>query len=163
MGRDILGSSPLARGPQGEQVLIPGVAGLIPARAGTTAITTAAGAGTGAHPRSRGDHPLAAGGSRASTGSSPLARGPRAVISRGNHFGGLIPARAGTTGRDIEDAAGVWAHPRSRGDHAGRREYEQLREGSSPLARGPLVSLVFGLWFVGLIPARAGTTKADRR
>ena len=132
--------------------------GLIPARAGTTIFRPSAILGSRAHPRSRGDHvdnlPLIV----VMPGSSPLARGPQAKTGDAQSLIGLIPARAGTT---LVRWVNRWpprAHPRSRGDHAGRREYEQLREGSSPLARGPLLHLVLEREEGGLIPARAGTT-----
>ena len=71
---------------------------------------------------------------------------------------GLIPARAGTT--DAGHAAAVidGAHPRSRGDHLYHYCRRCRHGGSSPLARGPLYDGDDLLGFLGLIPARAGTT-----
>ena len=110
------GSSPLARGPPRDW---------------------GGGCGCGAHPRSRGDHKASQSKIFFLAGSSPLARGPRRPPRLVPDEAGLIPARAGTT-RVLGGSFGATgAHPRSRGDHAGRREYEELREGSSPLARGP--------------------------
>ena len=111
------GSSPLARGPLAGLAGVGVAVGLIPARAGTTWSDAGPVAGAWAHPRSRGDHKWPRQFCRGHLGSSPLARGPLHKLHARDGLAGLIPARAGTTGRDIEDAADVWAHPRSRGDH----------------------------------------------
>ena len=92
-------------------------------------------------------------------GSSPLARGPRIREFAGGHFGGLIPARAGTTSPVQWSCHCAWAHPRSRGDHASLNAIREVPEGSSPLARGPLESVECLSGVPGLIPARAGTTE----
>ena len=115
-----------------------------------------------AHPRSRGDHATDKKYPSYDQGSSPLARGPLRSTFLFSSSLGLIPARAGTTGRDIEDAADVWAHPRSRGDHTDDVGGVGADGGSSPLARGPLALRPAPARFAGLIPARAGTTPASR-
>ena len=152
------GSSPLARGPLISDAINIITGRLIPARAGTTPRSMMSGWPTGAHPRSRGDHILELFGLACGWGSSPLARGPRHQLRQLRRLRGLIPARAGTTAITTAAGPGTGAHPRSRGDHAGRREYEELREGSSPLARGPRVLRLPQSPRPGLIPARAGTT-----
>ena len=76
-------------------------------------------------------------------GSSPLARGAHGRPGRPVRMHGLIPARAGSTGRVVGDGRGRPAHPRSRGEH------------------GLRLALLVGLR--GLIPARAGSTRAARR
>ena len=96
-----LGSSLLAQGPRGARYRNSCGMGLIPARAGTTAGRVFRGFPPRAHPRSRGDHLHPFLPCFYAWGSSPLARGPlqpRHVIPR---FGGLIPARAGTTLADM--------------------------------------------------------------
>ena len=55
-----------------------------------------------------------------------------------------------------------WAHPRSRGEHEENPPHPQNRPGSSPLARGTLVDVVKKPVKWGLIPARAGNTRAAR-
>ena len=50
-------------------------------------------------------------------------------------------------------------HPRSRGVYAGREILSGERSGSSPLARGLLITFCDGCTRGGIIPARAGFTK----
>ena len=154
-----LGSSPLARGPRGPFVIPRGVYGLIPARAGTTQHFPSLRPGSRAHPRSRGDHRSVQNCRSRLRGSSPLARGPQRIDANFPGFMGLIPARAGTTGGPQFFADYWWAHPRSRGDHATLKATFWVSWGSSPLARGPLNTIPHGGNDVGLIPARAGTTR----
>ena len=152
------GSSPLARGPLSALWLTSITNGLIPARAGTTTVFDIYSQNDRAHPRSRGDHNTGAGGVKAPGGSSPLARGPPPNPSQGRTFPGLIPARAGTTFINNIHLRVLRAHPRSRGDHRLLSGIWDWREGSSPLARGPLIKTVTDIIGSGLIPARAGTT-----
>ena len=91
--------------------------------------------------------------------SSPLARGTLPQGGAAGNVGGLIPARAGNTAAWTSPAQPTWAHPRSRGEHAGIITTPITEGGSSPLARG---TLIFGQKItrpVGLIPARAGNTQ----
>ena len=96
-------------------------------------------------------------------GSSPLARGPPAQFHGATARYGLIPARAGTTISASFSRRSARAHPRSRGDHRHSIPIERAFAGSSPLARGPLVTPVWNGIKAGLIPARAGTTADYRR
>ena len=96
--KPVPGSSPLARGPPYGSSLTPGLSGLIPARAGTTTPALSPRPPRRAHPRSRGDHVVMRAKKMANVGSSPLARGPLINEARNRGNGGLIPARAGTTG-----------------------------------------------------------------
>ena len=52
---------------------------------------------------------------------------------------GLIPARAGNTVGAVCGWLLYGAHPRSRGEHEAGEQPEDMREGSSPLARGTLM------------------------
>ena len=133
-----MGSSPLARGPHNAVTVVDEIPGLIPARAGTTGRLPQEGYAGWAHPRSRGDH----------------AHSFAALKS----YTGLIPARAGTTSEYCFLASSSWAHPRSRGDHLQSPELPCLQWGSSPLARGPPCQDQDSWLWLGLIPARAGTT-----
>ena len=153
------GSSPLARGPPCSGYWLDFRGGLIPARAGTTTRPCLQIPIRRAHPRSRGDHVARGRLERERAGSSPLARGPLRPIARDTRAVGLIPARAGTT--SVLNAAfkELGAHPRSRGDHPLPGNPSTPARGSSPLARGPLASLPWAWFGVGLIPARAGTTR----
>ena len=93
----VWGSSPLARGTQGIEVLGQLGHGLIPARAGNTRFRLGCGFGCGAHPRSRGEHRTHRRTESGSAGSSPLARGTPDVSRASQQQHGLIPARAGNT------------------------------------------------------------------
>ena len=93
-------------------------------------------------------------------GSSPLARGTRDRFERGIIPAGLIPARAGNTPLCVRWACPSWAHPRSRGEHTSAAAGSSPVRGSSPPARGTLLTIFDGLKAVGLIPARAGNTRS---
>ena len=155
-----VGSSPLARGPRGILRPLCALAGLIPARAGTTVVCGSVAGVPGAHPRSRGEHSVLVRARAWSLGSSPLARGTHTNRDSSLYRVGLIPARAGTTFIKASALNLLGAHPRSRGDHPPRLPRPSLILGSSPLARGP--RLLHGRHEPGsgLIPARAGTTRA---
>ena len=111
-----------------------------------------------AHPRSRGEHLSPVWWNSCTVGSSPLARGTRLHIERHALGHGLIPARAGNTPLCVRWACPSWAHPRSRGEHTSAAAGSSPVRGSSPLARGTLLTIFDGLKAVGLIPARAGNT-----
>ena len=153
-----MGSSPLARGAHEMSFQPPVGAGLIPARAGSTRCLRARNFPLRAHPRSRGEHMEAAAMTQIPAGSSPLARGARAVLQACIELYGLIPARAGSTLRGDAYLVVAGAHPRSRGEHSWRMFTSQTHRGSSPLARGALDGGIFTVAWVGLIPARAGST-----
>ena len=111
------------------------------------------------HPRSRGVYRLEVSQGFCAAGSSPLARG---LPGRCGFCGlriGIIPARAGFTGK-------VWVlrltyrdHPRSRGVYPFRPAAVQFKVGSSPLARGLHVASVRLSLDLRIIPARAGFTR----
>ena len=109
------GSSPLARGLRGDE-LVGGVGRrIIPARAGFTR----RGAGDCArhrdHPRSRGVYESRRIASEHAQGSSPLARGLRWGVRKSSSLSGIIPARAGFTRRPRGRCGRRRDHPRSRG------------------------------------------------
>ena len=135
------GSSPLARG------LLQGCRGPHFAR--------------GDHPRSRGVYSAEKDTFRRSLGSSPLARGLPWRLSERGAERGIIPARAGFTPEDDKAIGGDRDHPRSRGVYRGRRRADHHRPGSSPLARGLLLHLCNAARSGGIIPARAGFTRAS--
>ena len=93
------GSSPLARGTHPSYELEFTIRGLIPARAGNTARYILAPLPIRAHPRSRGEHNRGTGSWWSIAGSSPLARGTLSTRVAPGVSLGLIPARAGNTGR----------------------------------------------------------------
>ena len=69
---------------------------------------------------------------------------------------------AGSEGKPIQDQrkenGNAEAHPLARGEHSDRTMQNDLQQGSSPLARGPLARAVQVGLVGGLIPARAGNT-----
>ena len=98
-----------------------------------------------------------------SGGSSPLARGLRTRTGSLGGAVGIIPARAGFTGRLLAWRASGRDHPRSRGVYHVRPEGARLVEGSSPLARGLRLVVPREGRVGGIIPARAGFTGSGRR
>ncbi len=98
--------------------------------------------------------------SRSGSGSSPLARGTPGVAVLMSNAVRLIPARAGNTKRSPNPATCRSAHPRSRGEHVSVTVWKPRASGSSPLARGTLISTVVTGFGTRLIPARAGNTSA---
>ena len=111
---------------------------IIPARAGFTQ-PSHDGPETGPdHPRSRGVYPRRLRGGAPGPGSSPLARGLRGGPVQSVRARGIIPARAGFTGVDVECEAAGEDHPRSRGVYT---------------------TIVVDLADERIIPARAGFTR----
>ena len=152
------GSSPLTRGKLCALPAGGGRGGLIPAHAGKTKQRRRTRPLMRAHPRSRGENATLVNSSCACVGSSPLTRGKRADDGDAAALGGLIPAHAGKTRRDLEPTLTMTAHPRSRGENetAGRRK--DRPSGSSPLTRGKLGVVGVSGHHLGLIPAHAGKT-----
>ena len=137
-GRQISGSSPLARGLLAGAAVRAGGGGIIPARAGFTPTTRA--------PSGR------------AAGSSPLARGLRRGMDGHPHLLRIIPARAGFTPTRSPAPRATPDHPRSRGVYPGALAAARSRPGSSPLARGLRLAHGGGTVLRGIIPARAGFT-----
>ena len=137
--------------------------GLIPARAGNTCQCTSSFVTAWAHPRSRGEHCGDTLSAPPPPGSSPLARGTLTVKVIDGAAAGLIPARAGNTSAEPFAADWRWAHPRSRGEHRVQSLEKISDQGSSPLARGTRGNKARQEAAPGLIPARAGNTRRNRR
>ena len=130
------GSSPLARGLPARTATIHDLWRIIPARAGFTPGRRRRDGPARDHPRSRGVYNRRWPRRRSRRGSSPLARG---LPESGRLLGeaaGIIPARAGFTGKRPSPRGGGWDHPRSRGVYAHDVEGLGVGVGSSPLARG---------------------------
>ena len=134
---------------------------IIPARAGFTRPCAPAGSRCRDHPRSRGVYPPFIHTDLRNTGSSPLARGLPLQHRQVRHRPGIIPARAGFTSPPASPRAWSTDHPRSRGVYGRRCTLPDRRGGSSPLARGLLVSIGERIAARGIIPARAGFTVQD--
>ena len=113
------------------------------------------------HPRSRGVYSRRWSAITKKSGSSPLARGLLISTLMNVSRHGIIPARAGfTTSMNVFP----WSmpdHPRSRGVYFCGESDVADEQGSSPLARGLLDEVLHSRKPAGIIPARAGFTKAS--
>ena len=112
------------------------------------------------HPRSRGVYAPPLGYPVEGMGSSPLARGlPQAAMEKSNTER-IIPARAGFTYAPPAKTRAWGDHPRSRGVYWTVWTDGIVVVGSSPLARGLPIINVETDEMIGIIPARAGFTRA---
>ena len=177
-----VGSSPLARGlrlPASRQRVDHGI---IPARAGFTTTRLRTSSASADHPRSRGVYhrvrgrrpriagiiPARAGFTwslmrrRWRVGDHPRSRGVYGTPRKETHMSTrIIPARAGFTSSHPSTTPGTPDHPRSRGVYSPPASPTTWRSGSSPLARGLLISTETHMPGIGIIPARAGFTRAQ--
>ena len=110
------------------------------------------------HPRSRGVYDRSAGDLGPRRGSSPLARGLPLAWGLRCGRARIIPARAGfTLWRRRCDTLNM-DHPRSRGVYRVTIAGLAVAAGSSPLARGLLLTAASWRCWSWIIPARAGFT-----
>ncbi len=153
-----LGSSPLVRGAHGCRIV--GLCNLriIPARAGSTWTRSISWTTGRDHPRSCGEHNDPSDGSNVASGSSPLVRGALPCPDLRRQAGGIIPARAGSTGILELGIQLHGDHPRSCGEHWLNHQHRTWSEGSSPLVRGARAPSWCLFSAHGIIPARAGST-----
>ena len=154
------GSSPRVRGKLAPQGHLPEVPRLIPACAGKTPPPSLAGNNAGAHPRVCGENSVIWSQRLRASGSSPRVRGKHQRGRSLRHARGLIPACAGKTRADRADPHPHPAHPRVCGENEVGTKVTADLEGSSPRVRGKHVRHWRGLACAGLIPARAGKTRA---
>ena len=153
-----IGSSPLARGLRRRRGDGRRPARIIPARAGFTPAGLAVASFEEDHPRSRGVYPSRSSRPGERTGSSPLARGLQGARPPPADAVGIIPARAGFTGRPASTRRRGRDHPRSRGVYPYLKGTPSWISGSSPLARGLQRDIGQVVHRRGIIPARAGFT-----
>ena len=130
------GSSPLARGLPGPVAGHGGDVGIIPARAGFTPLCRGCRREVRDHPRSRGVYHIATLSLPAGNGSSPLARGLQGPLLALGRRLGIIPARAGFTGRPRRPAGRRRDHPRSRGVYFDDRVVASGGDGIIPARAG---------------------------
>ena len=109
----------------------------------------------------RGEHSAAFALMRSASGSSPLARGAHHHFKRRWFVHGIIPACAGSTKWVRFRKSRPKDHPRLRGEHGFVTPQKDVVEGSSPLARGALDSLLNPRVAGGIIPACAGSTRTS--
>ena len=132
--------------------------GIIPACAGNTFRTHNKHLGTRDHPRMRGEHFSPYSTTVTETGSSPHARGTLYAHVDKVEGAGIIPACAGNTSRRRDCRRPCRDHPRMRGEHIGIIGILISERGSSPHARGTLLSSIIHTSLNGIIPACAGNT-----
>ena len=161
--RAIEGSSPLTRGAPRRSLWCTATTGIIPAHAGSTLRRGGCSMVSGDHPRSRGEHGFSPNLSKTYVGSSPLTRGAPADRHPHGRRLGIIPAHAGSTRPRLDRGTLRQDHPRSRGEHGGRRMSIVTALGSSPLTRGALRHVGGVREGGGIIPAHAGSTSSDER
>ena len=157
------GSSPLARGLHHYRIIYRPETRIIPARAGFTRRSRPTGCTTRDHPRSRGVYMGSRSAGTGIAGSSPLARGLLGLGVRRGPGRGIIPARAGFTGRAEGRGLHHPDHPRSRGVYGPTPSARWPPRGSSPLARGLRNATCCYTHCARIIPARAGFTAARAR
>ena len=154
----LAGSSPRVRGKPHGPVLSGQERGLIPARAGKTASARTPSCARTAHPRACGENWDLTTEDIPALGSSPRVRGKPHELVFIDLSLGLIPARAGKTGR-IRHVLGVaWAHPRACGENLRGGGRPSPFPGSSPRVRGKPKWEGARSPPSRLIPARAGKT-----
>ena len=152
------GSSPHARGLPRSQSSCLILSGIIPACAGFTTPREDVTGIMRDHPRMRGVYGITRRGERPAEGSSPHARGlrPARIVTADTYR--IIPACAGFTdrlpARQVQDTD----HPRMRGVYAEAFALPVIEGGSSPHARGLLVTPAEQESRGGIIPACAGFT-----
>ena len=156
-----LGSSPHTRGAPAPSPSRPRRRRIIPAYAGSTEPPRGADVGEWDHPRIRGEHTSGCVTRSSLTGSSPHTRGARRSSSRWSTRRGIIPAYAGSTPWRCPSADSAWDHPRIRGEHITVTAEADGVKGSSPHTRGARHDVVVWLVHVGIIPAYAGSTRAQ--
>ena len=155
--RGCAGSSPLAWGTGGALVGHEGLRRIIPARVGngsTASVVAVMPSGSSPlawgtvrqetrptdaapdHPRSRGERWPWLNHFDTQDGSSPLAWGTVALAGRGVGHGRIIPARVGNGRPCGVRSRGMADHPRSRGERLHSGDFQEVIDGSSPLAWG---------------------------
>ena len=155
------GSSPHTRGARRHRRQIPRPRRIIPAYAGSTRRASSRRTTTGDHPRIRGEHADIIIFRSIAAGSSPHTRGALGAECHGLPGVGIIPAYAGSTGRQPRPLARGPDHPRIRGEHTSFARWFHGRMGSSPHTRGAPLLRRAVLKVIWIIPAYAGSTRSS--
>ena len=153
------GSSPRVRGAEWNGLNVTVTFGIIPARAGSSCRMATTRAAARDHPRACGEQPLTYQRPALPLGSSPHVRGAVAQLEVVEHRLGIIPACAGSSRSARHRCGGRRDHPRACG--------EQLRDiwmrygggESSPRVRGAAFLVGAFRIHLGIIPARAGSSR----
>ena len=157
------GSSPQARGTLSLCIHRNGHARFIPAGAGNTARIGRKFPVQTVHPRRRGEHRKLTLPIVGSDGSSPQARGTRVLGYVITDYCRFIPAGAGNTACLRSAHAVRTVHPRRRGEHTCCIFFAIFVDGSSPQARGTLITSATYKSGTRFIPAGAGNTPGGSR
>ena len=115
------------------------------------------------HPRACGVYSCSASFRLTMSGSSPRVRGLHGLTHIIFSYTGIIPARAGFTSAVKDKLSVIKDHPRACGVYPVRRRSVKMQYGSSPRVRGLLDAVPDGVLQPGIIPARAGFTRASGR
>ncbi len=152
------GSSPHARGAGPFWRRVAGVGGVIPACAGSRSRCCSGCTARWGHPRMRGEQCSSSRTRRTWVGSSPHARGAADPLSPDLCSGGVIPACAGSSRPCSTVMSRPWGHPRMRGEQVFMDSCRVPIAGSSPHARGAVVTPLNVPGGTGVIPACAGSS-----
>ena len=153
-----MGSSPRVRGAASDVRPARDTDGIIPARAGSRCIKNVNVNDCRDHPRACGEQWLRWFLLAQRMGSSPRVRGAGQSTGTQKTPNGIIPARAGSSGRKNIRPFFFRDHPRACGEQFCAVVFADCWSGSSPRVRGAadLARLVVGIQ--GIIPARAGSS-----
>ena len=132
-----------------------------PAGAGSTRPSCCTSPGPRAYPRWRGEHASSTTRNTFRRGLPPLARGARALVTRGRVTSGPTPAGAGSTRCAMWAVVRCWAYPRWRGEHMLARVRLEPSRGLPPLARGAPGRGGAVAPSAGPTPAGAGSTTGE--
>ncbi len=179
-----LGSSPRTRGAGARGVPELEADGVIPACAGSRRPAGDAAASRRGHPRVRGEQPTGNASSLGLSGSSPRARGAEGRLGGPVRAQGVIPACAGSSPSRRPRGWCGRGHPRVRGEQSCAPFRQRPAAGSSPRARGAWLAGLIGRSGMpgssprargaspspaarapsaGVIPACAGSRRAEQR
>ena len=155
------GSSPHTRGAPRRRLRNRRHPGIIPAYAGSTMSSLPRTSRDTDHPRIRGEHYSLPRPSYTVKGSSPHTRGAPLFFHGVDPGLGIIPAYAGSTHPSRALRSFSRDHPRIRGEHAVDVGPDRRRRGSSPHTRGARLKFGDDHLVDGIIPAYAGSTRAE--
>ena len=156
------GSSPRVRGAVSHAVTPPLHGGIIPARAGSRGQPVFDRVGVRDHPRACGEQSMSVFIPSIKVGSSPRVRGAVAALAVHDAVDGIIPARAGSSQPYSMSCRCLGDHPRVCGEQLMDEIKLKPCPGSSPRARGAVNGAYGARCHVGIIPARAGSSRPIR-
>ena len=151
-----VGSSPHVRGARHHLHKIATRHGIIPACAGSTFNASFGALQNRDHPRMCGEHAETWIQSSLPQGSSPHVRGAQPVVRAEHIVGGIIPACAGSTPRNLLLVSAPWDHPRMCGEHATPRTDTPDSTGIIPACAGSTSVCFLGKFLVGDHPRMCG-------